>query len=271
MRATVGVGAGSLTYFSRGLWPSLPLYVRRELKFLDNGRSARGPVGVLIAFGPKGVVAGNPRSWISFAATTPMPSPIIGRGGILFLSAFGPVGGESGSLGYGGIEDDPGGGFVRGTKDAGPVGAFGGGFDRAGGGGVSDPGTNAGASGLNFPLARFSACSSLDGVEHVDGVKCEESGLNGCVRVLAGGVTVRFGGGVLDTIAGDFTTGWNEAALGLNLGLSEVGVDWSLFVEAGAGSFRDITVEVARFDFASGGVSDLFVVREPTVRGIDDG
>ena len=239
------------------MWPSLPLYVRRELMFLDNGRSARGPVGVLIAFGPKGVVAGNPRSWISFAATIPMPSPIIGRGGILFLSAFGPVGGESGSLGYGGIDDDPGGGFVRGTKDAGPVGAFGGGLDRAGGGGVS--GTNAGAPGLNFPPAGFSACSSRDGVEHVDGVKCDESGLNGVL--LARGVTARFGGGVLDTIAGDFTTGWNETALGLNLGLSVVDVDWSLFVETGAGSFRDITVEVARFDFARGGVRDLFVVR----------
>jgi len=276
VRATVGREAGSLAYFSRELCPSLPLYVRewnpsRELKFLGNGRSARGPVGVLIAFGPKGVVAGNPRSWISFAAPIPMPSPMIGRGGILFLSAFGPVGGDSGSLGCGGIEDDAGGGFVRGTRDAGPVGAFGGGLDRTGKGGVSTTGTNGGASGLNFPPTRFSACSSRDGVVHVDGVKCDERGLNGCIRALAGGVTTRFGGGVLDTIAGDFTTGWNEAALGLNLGLSVVVVDWSLFVETGAGSFRDITVEVARLDFARGGVSALFVAREPIVRGIDDG
>ena len=150
------------------------------------------------------------------------------------------------------------------------MGAFGGGLDRAGRGGDTDTGTNAGASGLNFPLVRFSACSSRDGVEHVDGVKREESGLNGA-RVFAGGVTVRFGGGVLDTIAGDFTTGWNDAALGLNLGLSVLGVGSSLFVETGVGSFRDITVEVARFDFARGGVSDLFVVRETTVRGIDGG
>lgn len=28
VRATVGMGAGSLVYFSRGLWPSLPLYAR---------------------------------------------------------------------------------------------------------------------------------------------------------------------------------------------------------------------------------------------------
>lgn len=162
------------------------------------------------------------------------------------------------------MEDDPGGGFVRGTRDAGPVGAFGGGLDRAGKGGVS--GTNDGAPGLNFPLARFSVCSSRDGVEHVDGMNCEESGLNGCVRVLVGGVTVRFRGGVLDTIAGDITFGWNEVALGFSI----VDVDWSLFVEVGAGSFRDITVEVARVDFARLGVSDLFV-RVATVRGFADG
>lgn len=70
-----------------------------------------------------------------------MPSPIFGGGGILFLSALGPGGGESGSPEY--DDGKPGGGFVRGTNDAGPVGALGGGFGRGG--------TNTGAAGLNFP------------------------------------------------------------------------------------------------------------------------
>jgi hypothetical protein len=90
---------------------------------------------------------------------------------------------------------------------------------------------------------------------------------------LEGGVTALFRGfvgggvGVLDTIAGDFTTGMKEDALGLSLGLGVVDVIGSLFVGV---SFREITVELERLDFAKGGVGGLFVGRAPTVRGIEE-
>ena len=84
---------------------------------------------------------------------------------------------------------------------------------------------------------------------------------NGSLAGLGGG-----GVGVLDTMAGDFTTGRNDDALGLSFGLA----GWSLLVDIFEDSFRDITVEVERFDFGRGGVGGLFEVRDTTVRGTED-
>ena len=88
-----------------------------------------------MALGPSGVVSGKSLDFSSFDAfIPPIPSPIISGGGGIFLvrSALGPVGGESGSLGYREAEDGP---VIRladrETKEAGPVGALGGGLDLA--------------------------------------------------------------------------------------------------------------------------------------------
>ena len=106
-------------------------------------------------------------------------------------------------------------------------------------------------------------------MEELGGVKFADWGLN---LDLGNGSLTGFGGGgvgVLDTMAGDFTTGKKDDALGLSFGLADV-IDWSLLVDAFEDSFRDITVEVERFDLGSGGVGGLFEGRVPTVRGAED-
>lgn len=74
---------------------------------------------------------------------------------------------------------------------------------------------------------------------------------------------------MLDTMAGDFTTGRKEDALGLSFGLGILDVIASLFVDAGVGSFRDDrTVDLA----IGGGVIDLVVnvCRVDAVRAIEN-
>ena len=101
-------------------------------------------------------------------------------------------------------------------------------------------------------------------MEELGGVKFADWGLN---LDLGNGSLTGFGGGgvgVLDTMAGDFTTGKNDDALGLSFGLADASLLVDTFRED---SFRDITVEVERFDLGRGGVSGLF---EDRVRGTED-
>ena len=74
---------------------------------------------------------------------------------------------------------------------------------------------------------------------------------------------------MLDTMAGDFTTGRKEDALGLSFGLGILDVIASLFVDAGVGSFRDRTVDLL---IGGGGVIDLVadVCRVDAVRAIEN-
>lgn len=130
----------------------------------------------------------------------------------------------------------------------GPVGALGGGLGFRGGG------TNAGALGLNFGLSDWSSC---DGVGDEELLKCELSGLKKCFGPVGGAwefTGLGAGGGVLDTIAGDFTTGMKAEALGLSfLGVADGGR--SLVVGTGVDeSLRGSVVEVESFDFGDGGL-----------------
>lgn len=70
-------------------------------------------------------------------------------------------------------------------------------------------------------------------------------------------------------MAGDFTTGRKEDALGLSFGLGILDVIASLFVDAGVGSFRDRTVDLL---IGGGGVIDLVadVCRVDAVRAIEN-